>query len=61
MSGSSFSGSMATLFSPMGAEYNLAAKHPHSEITLKNIDQYQNIMQEMRGELSSTNVLRVRC
>jgi amphiphysin len=50
MSGSSFSGSMATLFSPMGAEYNLAAKHPHSEITLKNIDQYQNIMQEMRGE-----------
>lgn len=52
---------MATLFSPMGAEYNLAAKHPHSEITLKNIDQYQNIMQEMRGELSSTNVLRIRC
>ena len=48
-SGSSFSGSLATLFSPLGAEYNLAAKHPNSEITLKNITQYQSLMEEMRG------------
>ena len=53
-SGSSFSGSLATLFSPLGAEYNLAAKHPNSEITLKNITQYQSLMEEMRGGSEGT-------
>ena len=51
-SGSSFSNSMATLFAPMGAEYNLAAKHPHSETTLANIDTYQQLMEELRGGCS---------
>lgn len=41
---------MATLFSPMGAEYNLASKHPHSEVTLNNISVYQTLMEELRGE-----------
>jgi len=49
-SGSAFAGSMATLFSPMGAEYGLAQKHPHSEITLNNIATYQTLMEELRGE-----------
>ncbi|KAK1924314.1 hypothetical protein DB88DRAFT_463882 [Papiliotrema laurentii] len=51
-SGSSFSNSMATLFAPMGAEYNLAAKHPHSETTLANIDTYQQLMEELRETLA---------
>lgn len=40
---------MATLFSPMGSEYNLSTKHPQSEVTLKNIASYQTLMEEMRG------------
>ncbi|WVW84026.1 hypothetical protein I302_106054 [Kwoniella bestiolae CBS 10118] len=50
-SGSSFSVSLATLFSPMGAEYNLASKHPQAEVTVKNITVYQGIMEEMRETL----------
>jgi len=49
VSGTSFAGSFATLFSPMGAEYNLAAKHPQAEATVKNISTYQTLMEEMRG------------
>jgi amphiphysin len=50
-SGSSFGGSLAVIFSPMGSEYNLAAKFPQSEVTLNSISQYQVLMEEMRGEL----------
>lgn len=52
MSGSSFSGSLATLFAPMGAEYNLAAKFPQSKVTVDNIAQYQVLMEELRGALA---------
>lgn len=54
-SGSSFSGSLATLFSPMGSEYNLGSKFPHSEVTLNSITQYQTLMEEMRGEFPAGN------
>jgi amphiphysin len=50
MSGSSFGGSLATLFSPMGAEFNLAQKHPNAETTVQNIAVYQQAMEELRGE-----------
>ncbi|ADV20384.1 hypothetical protein I315_01487 [Cryptococcus gattii Ru294] len=50
-SGSSFSGSLATLFSPMGAEYNLAGKHPQAETTVQNITTYQALMEEVRETL----------
>lgn len=50
MSGTGFANSFATLFSPMGAEYNLASKHPNAEVTLRNISTYQGLMEEMRGE-----------
>jgi amphiphysin len=49
MSGSSFGGSLATLFSPMGAEFNLAQKHPNAEVTVQNIAVYQQAMEELRG------------
>ncbi|ORY32784.1 hypothetical protein BCR39DRAFT_464181 [Naematelia encephala] len=51
-SGTSFSKSFAVLFSPLGAEYALAQKHPQAEMTLKNIDQYQVLMEEMRETLA---------
>ena len=53
-SGSKFGGSLATLFSPMGAEYNLSSKHPQSKITVDNITVYQGLMEELRGVFSST-------
>lgn len=48
-SGSSFGGSLSTLFQPLGAEYNLAAKFPNSEVTVKNIAVYQRLMEELQG------------
>ena len=51
MSGSNFSGSLGTLFAPMSGEYNLATKHPQSETTLKNIEVYQRLMEEVQGQL----------
>jgi amphiphysin len=51
-SGSSFSGSIATLFSPIGAEYDIAAKFPNAEVTVKNIAAYQGLMDELRETLA---------
>jgi amphiphysin len=34
----------------MGAEYNLAQKHPNAEVTAQNIGMYQQAMEELRGE-----------
>lgn len=48
-SGNSFSGSLATLFAPIGNEYNLASKFPQSEVTIKNIASYQRLMEELKG------------
>ena len=59
MSGSSFGGSLATLFSPMGAEFNLAQKHPNAEVTVQNIAVYQQAMEELRGKYLPTH--RVSC
>lgn len=50
-SGSSFGGSLSTLFQPLGAEYNLASKFPNSELTVKNIAVYQRLMEELQGTL----------
>jgi len=51
ISGQSFARSFTTLFSPLGNEYNLAAKHPQAEMTVKNIGQYEQLMEEMRETL----------
>ena len=34
----------------MGAEFNLASKHPQAEVTVQNISVYQQAMEELRGE-----------
>ena len=36
----------------MGGEYNLAQKHPQSEVTLKNNDMYQRLMEEVQETLA---------
>jgi len=59
MSGSSFGGSLATLFSPMGAEYNLAEKHPNAQVTVQNIAVYQQAMEELRGESIYSTPLKI--
>jgi amphiphysin len=51
-SGSTFSTSFTNLFSPMGAEYDLIGKHPQAEVTLKNIGQYQVLMEDLRETLA---------
>jgi hypothetical protein len=39
----------------MGAEFNLAEKHPNAQVTVQNIAVYQQAMEELRGEpISST-------
>lgn len=51
-SGSSFSGALATLFSPISGEYDIASKFPNAEVTVKNISSYQGLMDELRETLS---------
>ncbi|BEJ16375.1 hypothetical protein CspHIS471_0509800 [Cutaneotrichosporon sp. HIS471] len=50
-SGSSFSGALATLFSPIGTEYDIGSKFPNAEVTIKNIASYQGLMEELRETL----------
>ncbi|BGP18419.1 BAR adaptor protein Hob1 [Rhodosporidiobolus nylandii] len=48
ISGSGFATSFTTLFSPLNDESSLTARHPGAETTLRNIDQYQDLMAELR-------------
>lgn len=54
-SGSTFATSFTTLFSPIGSgEYDLTARHPQAEVTVNNIGQYQQLMEDLRGMLRWT-------
>lgn len=52
MSGESFGNSFSSLFSPLGAEYDLISKNPQAEATIKNCGQYALLMNELRTALS---------
>lgn len=52
VSGDHFAVSFATLFSPMGSEYDIIGKNPQAEQTIKNIGQYRTLMEELRTALS---------
>jgi amphiphysin len=52
MSGESFGNSFSSLFSPLGAEYDLIGKNPQAEATIKNCGQYAQLMNELRTSLS---------
>jgi amphiphysin len=43
-----FATTFTTLFTPLGDEHSLTARHPGAEHTLRNIDQYQDLMAELR-------------
>ncbi|GAA5961939.1 hypothetical protein JCM8115_001617 [Rhodotorula mucilaginosa] len=43
-----FATAFTTLFSPLQGETSLTATHPYAETTLRNIDQYQEFMVELR-------------
>lgn len=51
-SGSSFSGSLSTLFAPLGAEYDLSSKFPNSQVTITNMGAYQALMEDLREALT---------
>ncbi|KAI5453390.1 BAR adaptor protein Hob1 [Naganishia albida] len=52
-SGSTFATSFTTLFGPIGSgEYDLTSRHPQAEVTVNNIGQYQQLMEDLRETLA---------
>lgn len=51
-SGAKFSVHFANLFHPVVGEHDLIGKHPGAAKTVKNVDGYQNSMQELKDTLS---------
>ena len=47
--GSGFAKHFATIFHPLQAEYDLLRNHPETEHTVKNVDQYENVMEELKA------------
>ncbi|KAA1468436.1 BAR-domain-containing protein [Dentipellis sp. KUC8613] len=62
-SGSNFAQHFSTVFHPIGSEFDLLGKHPQAANTLKNVDDYQVALEELRTtiapelELISSRVL----
>lgn len=51
-SGHQFAVHFANIFHPGSNEYNLESKHPDAANTIRNVDQYQTEMEELRMSLS---------
>lgn len=51
-SGVGFANHFGTIFHPMGGEYDLIGKHPEAASTLRNVDSYTNIWEELRTAIS---------
>ena len=50
-SASGFSNHFATIFHPLTGEYDILRKYPEAEHTTKNVDQFENIMEELKGSV----------
>lgn len=48
-SGQGFSQHFGSLFHPLVGELDLARKHPEAEHTIRHVDQYEGIMEELRA------------
>ncbi|EKM60361.1 uncharacterized protein PHACADRAFT_246220 [Phanerochaete carnosa HHB-10118-sp] len=48
-SGAGFSNHFATLFRPLNGEYDILRKFPEAEHTVKNVDQYESLMDELKS------------
>ena len=50
--GAGFSKHFATIFHPLTGEYDILRKHPEAEHTVKHVDQYENIMEELKAAVA---------
>lgn len=50
-SGAGFATHFATLFRPIAGEYDLIGKNPDAAHTIKNVDKYEEAMEELRGSV----------
>ncbi|KZS90377.1 BAR-domain-containing protein [Sistotremastrum niveocremeum HHB9708] len=51
-SGQNFATSFANLFQPLAGEYDVMGKHPAAANTIRNVNQYQSMMEDLRTILS---------
>lgn len=50
-SSAGFSKHFATIFHPLTGEYDILRKYPEAEHTSKNVDQFENMMEELKGSV----------
>ena len=49
--GHGFSTHFANVFRPLTGEYDLLGKHPQAEHTMKNVDMYENALEELKNSI----------
>ncbi|KAH8120689.1 BAR-domain-containing protein [Phellopilus nigrolimitatus] len=50
--GQGFAGHFTQIFHPIVGEYDLIGKHPEAGDTIRNVDSYQNVFEELRANIS---------
>ncbi|KAI5120227.1 hypothetical protein M0805_000041 [Coniferiporia weirii] len=50
--GQGFSAHFSQIFHPLVGEYDLIGKHPQAGDTIRNVDPYQNVFEELRANIS---------
>ena len=50
-SGTSYAQHFATIYHPIGTEYDLQSKHPESTETIKNVDGFHGALEELRSTI----------
>ena len=51
-SGQNFAQHFAQIFHPLVGEYDLIGKYPEAQDTIRNVDGYQNVFEELRMNIS---------
>ena len=51
-SAQNFSQHFAAIFHPIVGEYDLLGKHPNARETIRNVDSYQAVFEELRNSIS---------
>ena len=51
-SGQNFAQHFSQVFHPLVGEYDLIGKYPEAQDTIRNVDSYQNVFEELRGNIS---------
>ncbi|KAF5338431.1 hypothetical protein D9758_012229 [Tetrapyrgos nigripes] len=50
-SGAGFATHFSTIFHPISGEYDLLGKHPQAEHTIRNVDKFQSVMDDLRSSV----------